>query len=777
MVNKTVRKHHFGNVLRKKVIREVRTSYLQYLSVIMIAMLAVTLFTGIFANYKNFDDRVKKVYEETNMSDITITYSKYDENDEKFLKDNNFDYEKRIYFTALTDNIGVNAIVFDENTKMNVPTNVSLDTLSLNDVLVDNNLLEKRNIKIGDTIDIEFNSLSINLKITGTMVHSEALDNSTYTNGLIYVGKEAITKALEEKIGFLTSVVVENMYTQYTIICNDKNDKKIDSDLEKINNYYLEKENNNLLFVAKRSNMPSNVSIEADVIQAKKMLYVFPVIFYLVAILIILTSISQLINKERMNIGIMKSFGYTKGEILKHYMSIAIVLCLIGSIIGMILGPAIIPEVMNTKYKYLYQLPQYKVPFLRYEYLYSVIVLIIVSIITSYFVCKSEINKKPIESLRGENSVNMKSVLLEKTALFKKIPLTIRMALRNMRRKISRTFMVVLGLLGCSALLVCGFGIDDTLNYGLNLEIDELISYDISVTYKNNVSMEEELAKIDGVDIIDEYAKLNVTLQGENAISSYLFLLPNDGRIFTPDHHKDGILISKKVADEIGAKVGDEIKIIYNNVLHTKKIAEIVELCITQGVFVSKDAIDIDFNPTSAWLRINTSDEKACDNISAEIKKLNNVSSTMTRAEMHENADSVTSAIRLMTMTIKIFAILLAVVVLYNLALLNFEERTKDIATLKVLGFTRIEIGTSLTFEILTSTLIGSLIGLLFGKPLLVLVMSINENPLLSYIYHINILAYLYTILLTCGVSIVINSIFAVLTKRVKMVESLKSVD
>ena len=328
MVKKSLKKHHYGNVLRKKVVREIRTSYLQYLSVIMIAMLAVTLFTGIFANYKNFDDRVKKVYEETNMCDIVITYSEHDEKDEKYLQEKYFEYERRIYFTGLTENVGFNAIVFDENTKMNVPTDISVDKITLDDVLVDNNLLKKRNIKIGDTIAIEFNSISIDLKITGTMVHPEALDNSTYGNGLIYIGYNAMSESLKEKFGLLGTAIINNMYTQYIIKCADNSEKNLDNYLDDINDYFLNKENNNLLFAVKRSNLPTNVSIESDVIQAKKMLYVFPVIFYLVAILIILTSISQLINKERMNIGIMKSFGYTRSEILKHYMSIAIVLCL-----------------------------------------------------------------------------------------------------------------------------------------------------------------------------------------------------------------------------------------------------------------------------------------------------------------------------------------------------------------------------------------------------------------------------------------------------------------
>ncbi len=759
-------------VLRRKVVSEIRTSYLQYLSVILIAMLAVTLFTGIYANYKNFDDRLNHIYEITNMSDLTITYQGYDAKDEEFLKSLDVEYERRIYITGKTGTTNINIIVFDENTKMCLPTELSKENYTTHDILVDKNFLSKKGIKIGDTIDVEIAQNEVNATITGTMIHPEALDNSTYSTGLVYIGIDALLDLVYQMYGFkVTKEIVYSLYANQYVI-QTKNPSKI---LDKINEYYNQKENNNLLYAAERKNMPSNIAIESDVIQAKKMLYVFPVIFYLVAVLIILTSISQLINKERMNIGIMKSFGYSKKEIMVHYMSISILLCLIGSIFGIILGPIIIPKVMSTKYNYLYQLPKYHVSFLRVEYLISVLILILVSIFTSFIACRSEINKKPIESLRGENSVNIKTNFLEKTKLFQKIPLTIRIALRNMRRKFSRTLMVILGLLGCSSLLVCGFGIDNTLTYGLDLEKKELIPYDLTIGYISGGSKFDELSNIEGVSRVEEYEKIAITVQKDNIISSSLYLLPEKSEIFTTDYSKDGVLISEKVADEVGVKVGDDLKIIINNKTITKKVSSLVKLCVTQGIFISKDKIDIEFSPNASWIK--TTNSNVNSSVKEEVEKLDNIESVFTMQEMSDKADGVTSTIRIMTTTVKVFAILLAIVVLYNLALLNFEERTRDIATLKVLGFNRIEIGMSLTFEILTSTLIGSIIGLFFGYPLLVTVLSINENPLLTYIYHISPLTYLYTILLTCGVSIGMNSIFSVLTKRIKMVESLKSVD
>ena len=210
----------------------------------------------------------------------------------------------------------------------------------------------------------------------------------------------------------------------------------------------------------------------------------------------------------------------------------------------------------------------------------------------------------------------------------------------------------------------------------------------------------------------------------------------------------------------------------------TMPVMKAKQLC-PQGIFISQKKLeefpDIDYRPTGSWIR--SKNVSYNDTIVEEVNQIQGVSYAMTIQTMREKCNDVISSIKLMTLTIKIFAILLAIVVLYNLALLNFNERIKDIATLKVLGFSKLEIGSSFICEILILTFIGALVGLIFGKPLLVAVLSINENPMLSYIYHVKGLSYISTILLTCGVSLIINLFFALLTSKVKMVESLKSVE
>lgn len=775
------------SVLNIKVKREIKSNWKQYLSVVIIAMLAVTLFTGILANYRNFQDKLKDIYDKTNMCDGIIMTREYNEQMEQYLINQNIEYQKRIYFPTKFENNPIYLITFKNDDTMNMPYEASAsETIQ---VLVDENFLTRYHLEVGQDFSISFPFslfgkeyvVQPHLRISGTMVHPESLENTSANPPLVYVNYEYLQQMIFEALPENLKTNVMQDFVR-TTLNNVNNQFLIKSDnpeltMNMVNLAFTD--SSNFLYALETKNLPSNMAIEADVIQAKKLLYIFPIIFYLVALLIILTSISQLINREQKNIGLLKALGYTKWEILRHYIKIFIVLGLIGACFGILLGPLIIPQVMNMKYNILYQLPKVSSRFFRLEYLISVVILLCIIIITSIFACFDATSMVPAESLRGENSVKLKLSFLAKFKIFKKIPLSFLMAFRNMKRKVSRTIMVIVGVLGCSSLLACGFGIENTIHYGLDLEFDELIPYDISVTYTDNMSYRESIQNIDGVIEIDEYAKYNVNIgKIGKVISSFVYVLPTQSNVFSLDYDEHSCFISSKVAEKIDCKVGDEVSFMYQNQEYKVVITEIVDFCISQGIFISCDYSfpnALEFKPSGAWVR--TTDRSVNENIVDTINAVEGITSSMSMDTMRKRADETITSIKVMTMTIKIFAILLAIVVLYNLALLNFKERTKDIATLKVLGFSKFEIGSSFIIEILFLTFVGAILGLFFGKPLLIAVLSINENPILSYIYYIKPLSYIWTILLTCGTSLVINIIFAFLTNKVKMVESLKSVE
>lgn len=770
------------DVLKVKVVREIKSNFKSYLSVILIAALAVTLFTGIWANYRDFQDKLNEIYTVSSMCDGMITMNSADEDVENFLKEKSATYQKRIFATAKVDGKSVYIATFSADDKLDLPysSSVKVDEYG---VYADENFA--KNHKCGEdfsvTTDISL-AENVTLNLTGTIIHPESLGNSVYNPSFIYVGKKALVKSLAISL---------DKYKTLFGYTDEAFEKFIEGYLADYENQYLIKSadatslideaktkfsgKESFVYALKRSNLPTNVTIEADVTQAKQLLYIFPVIFYLVALLIILTSVSQLINREQKNIGILKALGYSKIEILWHYTDVFIVLGLIGSAMGILLGPAIIPKVMGVKYGILYQLPKIRTAFFRWEYLASLAILVVIILLTSVFACLDSINKVPAVSLRGDNSVKMTLTSLSKFKIFGKVSLSVRMAFRNMRRKISRSLMVIFGVAGCSALLLCGFGVENTINYGLDLELGHYTPYDVTVSYSDGLSHFDDITALDGVIAVDEYAKYSVTAQGEKVLSSYVYVMPSVPKIIDFGYDDNSVLVSSKLAKDIGVSAGDNVSFVYEGVTYTAKVTGIIDLCITQGIIISEYLFaETYFPPTGAFVKTKSGFAAAtAESIAGE----KGILSATTMSDMRLRADEVLSSIRVMTMTIRIFAILLAVVVLYNLALLNFKERTKDIATLKVLGFSRFEIASSFIIEIIALTFFGSLIGLTLGYPLLYAVLSINETPLICYIYHIASNSYLYTVLLTCGTSFAINLFFAFLTNKVRMVESLKSVE
>lgn len=770
------------DVLKVKVVREIKSNFKSYLSVILIAALAVTLFTGIWANYRDFQDKLNEIYTGSSMCDGMITMNSADEDVENFLKEKSVTYQKRIFATAKVDGKSVYIATFSADDKLDLPysSSVKVDEYG---VYADENFA--KNHKCGEdfnvTTDISL-AENVTLNLTGTIIHPESLGNSVYNPSFIYVGKKALVKSLAISL---------DKYKTLFGYTDEAFEKFIEGYLADYENQYLIKSadatslideakakfsgKDSFVYALNRNNLPTNVTIEADVTQAKQLLYIFPVIFYLVALLIILTSVSQLINREQKNIGILKALGYSKIEILWHYTDVFIVLGLIGSAMGILLGPAIIPKVMGVKYGILYQLPKIRTAFFRWEYLASLAILVVIILLTSVFACLDSINKVPAVSLRGDNSVKMTLTSLSKFKIFGKVSLSVKMAFRNMRRKISRSLMVILGVAGCSALLLCGFGVENTINYGLDLELGHYTPYDVTVSYSDGLSHFDDVTALDGVVAVDEYAKYSVTAQGEKVLSSYVYVMPSVPKIIDFGYDDNSVLVSSKLAKDIGVSAGDNVSFVYEGVTFTAKVTGIIDLCITQGIIISEYLFaETYFPPTGAFVKTKSGFAAAtAESIAGE----KGILSATTMSDMRLRADEVLSSIRVMTMTIRIFAILLAVVVLYNLALLNFKERTKDIATLKVLGFSRFEIASSFIIEIIALTFFGSLIGLTLGYPLLYAVLSINETPLICYIYHIASNSYLYTVLLTCGTSFAINLFFAFLTNKVRMVESLKSVE
>ncbi len=567
--------------------------------------------------------------------------------------------------------------------------------------------------------------------------------------------------------------LLTNLNNQYVVKLNENITR--DEYIDDLNTYF--QKNNRLSSIMNKDNLPSNSVVQNDIQQAKQLTYVFPVIFFVVAILVVLTTISQMILKQRMQIGTLKSLGVRKGRIVFYYMSLMSTVALIGTLLGAIIGPLTIAKVLDTKYKLLYSLPKFNYYWpIKEMLLVIVLIILLVSVLTSIII-HNELILSPADSMRPK-APNYK---FHETKHETKHT-SMMMALRNIKIHFTKSLMVIIGIMGCTGLLICGFGIDDTINYGKDLDMNSYYCTDVNVTYSpGTLSLKDEIENIDGVSNCEEYTVISVQatdLDKENFINTQVIYFDRyDSTNFKYEKWlDDGIGISESTAEQLGVKEDDKVTFILNGQEYTFYVNKVFYTFSIKGLFIYHQTLEnlVDYK-TNAWVNVKNIDD--VDKISLEIKDLDGVSSSMTRIERMDTINGYVSAIGQMTIVIKVFAIILAVIVLINLAILNFEERKREIATLRVLGFKRREIAASLIYEVMILTMIGATLGLFLGYPLTFIVLFVNKTPLVSFYYYVAPISYLFGFALSFITALVVNLIITRRVNKISMSESLKSIE
>ncbi len=712
------------------------------------------------------------------------------------------------------------------------------------------NFIEKNKDTIKDLIEEGFNkvfdkeNITFNIKVNGIMKHPENIQNGTFTDCNYMLGARTLINAIIDKISEeinyddlykyveesslpdsikqeILDYLDENKLTFNSLVSTAKETAK-ENVMSDDNNEYVQRFNtirnqyiiqvddsysvkdvinnikdyysktypdeNKVMAIMDAENYPSNAVIQNDIVQSRNLAYCFPVIFFVVAVLVVLTTITQMMLKQRIQIGTMKAIGISNRCILTYYLCYMNFIGIVGTIVGLVIGPLLIPRVMNIKYGLLYSLPTigYSFPFVAgFASLAAVIVLF--SLLT-YLIIRKELKLQPTESMRAKSpTIKLKEKKNTKKSDVKHVSLM--MALRNIRVHISRSLMVVIGVMGCTGLLISGFGIEDTINYGKNSDLTSYLDCDYTITYntgsKKNV-VKEELLKIDGVDEVDEYNKLQTTVScGEKNVDISIFYFSYKTKFFKyDDDFTDGhwdlntVALSKAKAKDLNCKEGDTVSFTYNSKKYEMVVSKIFYTFSNNSLFIYEETLpDLTSTSLYAWLNLKKDTKVSINDIENNIAKTNGVSSYLSREGNIKRIENYMTSIKSMTNTIKVFALLLAVVVLINLAILNFEERSRDIATLRVLGFSRFEIAKSLVYEVMILTTIGALLGLTLGYPLEIIVLSTNITPLISYSYTIFWYTFLIAFVVSVLTAFIVNIAISYRVNKINMAESLKSIE
>lgn len=530
---------------------------------------------------------------------------------------------------------------------------------------------------------------------------------------------------------------------------------------------------------------------------------IFPVFFVLVAALVALTTMTRMVDEQRINIGTLKGLGYTPGMIAKKYIVYAMSASAIGSIIGLVVGYTLFPTIIYNAYAIMYTVPKVE---LRTDFFITVLSIatsIFVTTFAAFAACRRELIEAPAILMRPKAPKNGKRILLERIGfIWNKIGFIWKVTLRNIFRYKKRFLMTVLGISGCTALILTGFGIRDSIQMIVDVQFGELNKYSMTASYDSDEKTEDVeylkslISNEKGVKEIGMFHNQNAKVMINNKEKEVTVVIPENKNTFknfidlrdrkshTPIKlDNKGIVISEKAARNLDAKVGDKVKILNeNDVSADAVISGITENYVNHYIYMTNDYYKALFNRNADSNRVYgvlddsvTLDQE--DKMASKIIDSTCANGTVFTTGIKDGFSDTIKSLNYVVLLMIVSAGALAFVVLYNLSNVNISERIREIATIKVLGFYDKEVSAYIYRENVILTLIGAVVGLGLGVILHQFIMVTVEVENMMFGRLINPLSYAAAFVLTIVMGTIVNLVMNKKLKKVEMVESLKSVD
>lgn len=520
---------------------------------------------------------------------------------------------------------------------------------------------------------------------------------------------------------------------------------------------------------------------------------VFPVFFFLVAALVCMTTMTRMVDEQRNEMGTLKALGYSKLQIASKYIIYALIASILGSILGCSLGMYLFPTVIFNAWNTLYNIDQIKFLFQPGLILLASGSVTGITLLATLYSIYSELIEMPSQLMRPKAAKAGKKILLERiTFIWKRLSFLQKVTARNIFRYKKRFFMTIIGIAGCSALLVAGFGINDSISDIVNQQYNVIYHYDATVSAKTS-EITSQIKSLKGVKDVYEEDHLAVTTKIENKdISTTVHIISNDKKfkdfctLFNGNKEFDlddsSVLISQKMATKLNKKAGDTIKIKdANNKVIKAKIKGVFTNYVGHHIYAS-ESLYKSWNTSAKTTHIyliksKKTTKKFERNLGNKIMNIDGVQSVTFYSSLQKNFKDMIKSISYIVVVLVISAACLAFVVLYNLSNVNISERKREIATIKVLGFTRKEVDAYINRETILLTILGSLIGLGIGIGLHHLIMNLAEMDDIMFGRTINSISYVISFVMTIGFSAIINLFMHKKLNNIQMVESLKAVE
>ncbi|MDR0978654.1 MAG: ABC transporter permease [Lachnospiraceae bacterium] len=760
-------------MLKKKVFRDIKFNKSQFVTIFLMVFLGVFIYSGISSYMDGMKNGAQKYYDENNLQDVWVVGSNFTKEDLEQIRelDNVNAAERKLTVMGSIDNIKdstaqINFIESNDISKFHVIDGIKFDK-NEQGVWIDSYWAENNNLKVGDTLTIRYNEKTFDQKIVGIILSpdhvydpkSEAELFPTHMDyGFIYLSVNEFVFGAENAIYNYILVDIDNV-------------KNIDETKLNIENV-LE----NAVAITDRTHDLSVKRFEDEIEEGNTYTGVFSGIFLFIAMLSVVTTMNRLVRKQRGEIGILKALGFRNKKIALLYVSYGFWISLCAGILGVILGPIIVGQIFLNMILTYYEMPELLVVVTWKTWLVSALIIGVVSIVT-YLSCRNELKEKAIYLLKIEEPKTGKTNVSLDKGIFKKFGFSTKWNIRDIMRSRIRTIMGVIGVTSCCALIICAFGILNTLNDYIDWQLKDLYNFEY------RIALEEGYTDKSFNDIVSSYGNntsqtLNIEFKKEdkkeiNTITvddaNGLLRYTDENRNFL-ELENNGIYVTRKLAETSDLKVGDTVTwhILGSDTWYSSQIIGFNTNPQNQNITMTKkylDSMGIEYNPDKVYTNTDLSN----------IKELSGTEAIQNRESIIDGVESMLETMKTMVIMIIFAAIILGIVIVYNLGILSFVEKTYQFATLKVLGFQTKKIGKIFIKQNIWITFIAVLLGAPLGYYMAYFIFRMAMADDIDMMAKVNVSSYLYGIVGTIVVSFIVNYILSRKIKTINMVESLKA--
>lgn len=788
-------------MLKKKMLRDMLQNKSQFLTIFLMILIGVMVYTGIEAYMNGMISAGDTFYENNNLQDLNVLGIHFKEEDINKVKslENVKDAERKLVVTGIDANHPDNTYLISFIETNNISKFYVIDGIEFDSnqkgVWVDNFYAQENNLHVGDIIKIKYDTFTLEEKILGlinvpdhiydTKDASELVPNRK-TFGFVYLSSNEIPEDYIQNM-VLKSLSLSDIqllkemmpdfnykdYIPYNYIMVDVDKKE---NVENVKNK-IEDEINTLAII-KIEDTASYTMYQGEIDEGKSYVGIFSGLFLFIAMLSVVTTMTRVVKKQKKQIGTLKALGLSKTKISLHYIGYGFFVALLGSFFGILLGRYFIGSVFLNLEMSFFEVPNGKPIVDATSYLVALGVIVVVSFIT-YFTCYKELKKIPAESLRNElPKVKKGSLNITTKGLFQYLGFSSKWNIRDIVRNKFRTITGIAGIVGCCTLIVCAFGMLNSINYFIKLQFEDLYHFDYKLTLKDSLNQEQlNILKNQYGDATSETLAIEIKNKNGDRITNTIFVddaknlvrFQNDQDEFMEITNSNGIYITSKLAENEGYQIGDTITwhIYGDKNYYESKIVGFNKDPQNQNLTMSKsylESLNLEYRPDTLYTNYDLKG----------IKEVENVELIQDISSLKDSMESMLSMMKKMILLIICFAILLGAIIIYNMGILSYSEKQYQFATLKVLGFKDKKIKKIFIEQNLWITALSIIIGLPSGYYLTAWLFKACLDDNFDFGVHINLSTYLIATIGTFLVSYLVSKVLAKKITKIDMVSSLK---